>query len=187
MMKQKNNFFNLPIPPETIERRILIVRGQKVMLDSDLAEPYQVPTKRLNEAVSINMKRFPGDFMFQLSKPEHKNLIFQFGISSLRSQIAASSYGGRRHLPYVFTEHGVAMLSSVLHSQRAIEMDIFIIRAFVKLREMLATHKDLANKIEKIEAKQKQHSSIITFLVEDIRKLKSSPSPPQKKIGFRSD
>jgi hypothetical protein len=131
------------VPAQIVERRIYLIRRQKVMLDSDLAEIYQVTTKRLNEAVKRNPDRFPGDFMFQLTPVESENL---------RSQIATSSYGGRRYLPYAFTEHGVAMLSSVLNSERAIRMSILIIRAFVKLRELLATHKDVARKIEKLEA-----------------------------------
>lgn len=131
---------HLPVPLEFVERRIYLIRGQKVMLDSDLAELYQVETRALIQAIKRNQDRFPDDFMFQLSKEE---------VASLRSQIVISNIGrgGRRYLPYAFTEHGVAMLSSVLNSKRAVQMNILIIRAFVKLRELLASHKDLADKI----------------------------------------
>ena len=168
----------LPVPLELVERRIYLIRGQKVMLDSDLAELYQVPTKSLNLAVRRNAERFPADFMFQLSKEEFENLRFQFETSS-------SGYGGRRYLPYAFTEHGVAMLSSVLNSDRAVQMNIIIIRAFVRMRELLATHKDLAERIEKLERTLKQHGSILVTVVQDIQKLKTPPTqPPRRRIGF---
>src|ERR1039458_9337677 len=140
----------LLVPVELVERRIYLIRGQKVMLDSDLAELYQVLTKNLNLAVRRNAKRFPPDFMFQLTREEAE---------SLRLQIATSNEGrgGRRYLPYAFTEHGVAMLSSVLNSERAVQMNIVIIRAFLKLREVLATHKDLAERMEQIESSQREH------------------------------
>jgi phage regulator Rha-like protein len=170
---------SLPVPLERIERRIYLIRGQKVMLDSGLAELYQVPTKQLNQAVKRNLDRFPEDFMFQLSDHE---------LANWRSQIATSNPAakmGLRRPPYAFTEHGVAMLSSVLNSARAVQMNILIIRAFVKLRETLATHKDLARKMEHLEATQKQHSSIITIVVEEIQKLKKTPvSSPKRRIGF---
>lgn len=137
-----NELARLPVPIEIIERRIYLVRGQKVILDSDLADLYQVRTKRLNEAVKRNSTRFPADFMFQLTKEENDFL----KAANLRSQIATSNYGGRRYRPYVFTELGVAMLSSVLNSERAVQMNIIVMRAFVKLRELMATHKDLARK-----------------------------------------
>jgi hypothetical protein len=168
----------LPISVELVERRIYLIRGQKVMLGSDLAELYQVFTKRLNEAVRRNSNRFPEDFMFQLTDQE---------ADSLRSQIATSNAGrgGRRYLPYAFTELGVAMLSSVLNSERAVQMNIVIMRAFVRMREMLATHKDLAEKIEKLERTQKQHGSILVAVVQDIQKLKTPPpQPPRRRIGF---
>jgi hypothetical protein len=131
------------IPIESIERRIFLIRGHKVMLDRDLAELYGVTTKRLNEQVKRNRGRFPEDFMFQLSLEEGKSIL------ALRSQFATLKRGWHlKYAPYAFTEHGVAMLSSVLNSQRAVQMNILIIRAFVALREMLATHKDLARKIE---------------------------------------
>jgi len=137
-----------------------------------------VLTKNLNKAVNRNIERFPEDFMFQLTKEEFDNLRFQIGTSS-------SGYGGRRYLPYVFTEHGVAMLSSVLNSARAVEMNILIIRAFIKLRELIASHKDLADRIEKLEANQDQHASVINILAEEIDNLKlPPPESPRKRIGF---
>lgn len=130
------------------------VRGQKVMIDSDLAQLYQLETKTLNKAVARNLDRFPEDFMFRLSKEEFDNLRLQIGTSS-------SGYGGRRYLPYAFTEHGVAMLSSILNSSRAVQMNILIIRAFIKMKDLLATHKDLAARVEKLETNQRRHGSVI--------------------------
>ncbi len=132
------------IPVEVIERKIYLIRGHKVMLDNDLAELYGVPTKRLNEQVRRNLRRFPDDFMFQLTDEE---------AVILRSQFATSKRGGRRYLPYVFTEQGVAMLSTVLNSERAIEVNIAIMRVFVKLREMISSHKDLAKRLDDLEKK----------------------------------
>ena len=172
---------NLPVPVEIIERRIYLIRGQKVMLDSDLAELYQVETFNLNKAVKRNLDRFPQDFMFRLTKEEATSLTFQIGISK-------QGRGGRRYLPYAFTEHGVAMLSSVLNSQRAVQMNILIIRAFIKLRDMLATHKDLAARMEKLEATQKRHASVINILAEEIDNLKKPvPLPPKRQIGFTTE
>ena len=141
----------LPVPPGLIDRRIYLIRGQKVMLDSELAELYQVTTGNLNLAVRRNGKRFPPDFMFQLTKDEAESLLLQ-------TARAKTGRGGRQTPPYAFTEHGVAMLSSVLNSERAVQLNILIIRAFVRLRELMATHKDLARKIDQLEASQKQHS-----------------------------
>src|SRR5580700_2429404 len=148
------------------------------LLDRDLAELYQVPTKRLNERVRRNPKRFPGDFMFQLTAEEAE---------ASRSQIATLKRGHNiKYLPYAFTEQGVAMLSSVLNSDRAIEVNIAIMRAFVKLREMLATHKDLARKLEDIESKLGQHDEHFQVVFEAIRQLMIPPPEPKKKnrIGF---
>ena len=149
------------------------------MLDTDLAEAelYQVPTKRLNEAVKRNLDRFPADFMFQLTEEE---------AAALRSQIATSNAGrgGRRYLPYAFTEHGVAMLSSVLNSQRAVQMNILIIRAFVALREMLTTHKDLARKIEDLERQQKEHGQQLAAVYSVVKRLIAAPRKTKKTIGF---
>jgi len=166
-----------PAPITVIERRIYLIRSEKVMLDADLAELYEVPTKRLNEAVKRNLDRFPPDFIFQLTEEEFENL---------RSQIATSSLpGGRRYLPYAFTEHGVAMLSSVLRSPRAIQMNILIVRAFVRMRELLASHKELAVRVEKLEAAQREHSSVISILAEEIDEMKCLPEPPRRPIGFQ--
>ncbi len=163
------------IPTERIERSILLMRGQKAMLDSDLAELYGVETKVLLQAVKRNIRRFPDDFMFQLTKEE-----FQI----LRSQTVTSSWGGRRHPPYVFTEQGVAMLSSVLRSDRAIDVNVEIMRAFVHLREMLSSHKDLARKLAALEKKYDEQFQVV---FEAIRQL-MEPLPESKKkrrIGFR--
>src|ERR1700694_4050222 len=156
----------LPVPVELIERRIYLIRGQKVMLDNDLAELYQVPTKVLNQAIKRNLARFPDDFMFQLTPEEAE---------SLRSQFVTASRRNVRYQPYAFTEHGVAMLSAVLNSQRAVQMSILIVRAFVKMRELLASHNDLAARVEKLEAAQKKHGSIIGILAEEIDEMKRLP------------
>jgi ORF6N domain len=167
----------LPVPVESIERRIYLIRGQKVMLDADLAELYHVATKRLNEQVRRNLSRFQDDFAFQLTADEATNL---------KSQFATSSWGGRRTPPYAFTEHGVAMLSSVLKSGRAVQMSILIIRAFVKMRELFASHKSPAARVEKLETSQKRHASVINILAKEIEDLKRPPpEPPKRRIGFR--
>ncbi len=163
------------VPVEVIENKILLIRGQKVMLDKELARLYGVETFNLNKAVKRNIDRFPPDFMFQLSKKEFKNLTFQFGISR---------WGGTRKLPYAFTEQGVAMLSSVLRSQRAVQVNIAIMRAFVKLREIIATHKELAQKLKELELKIETHDEQITAIFEVINQLLSPPQLPKKKIGF---
>jgi hypothetical protein len=150
------------------------------MLDTDLAELYGVSTKNLNKAVQRNLKRFPLDFMFQLSEKEFENLRFQIGTSS-------SGYGGRRYMPYVFTELGVSMLSSVLNSDRAIDMNILIMRAFVKLREMILTHKDIADKIEKLERNQKEYSEVLVALQSMIKHLFDYSSKASTPIGFRKN
>jgi len=165
----------LPVPAEVLERRIYLIRGQKVMLDSDLANLYQVTTGNLNLAVRRNAERFPPDFMFQLTEEEFANLSLQFAISR---------HGGRRYLPYAFTEHGVAMLSAVLKSRRAVEMSILIVRAFVKLREMVAANKDLAERIGRLEAISRDHASVINILAEEIEYIKAPPIPPSRRIGF---
>lgn len=147
-----------------------------------MAEIYQVETFNLNKAVKLNLDRFPKDFMFQITKEEADALIFQIGMSK------PTGRGGRRYQPYAFTEHGVAMLSSVLKSQRAVQMNIVIIRAFVKLREMLGTHKDLAHKMEQVEIRLRQHGSAIAVLVDEIKKLKQPPpTPPKRRIGFTAE
>ena len=171
------------VPIEVIERRIYLIRGQKVMLDSDLADLYGVKTFNLNKAVKRNQDRFPRDFMFRLNKEEADSLRSQSIASNLRFQSGISSlnYGGRRYLPYVFTEHGVAMLASILKSKRAIAMNILIIRVFIKLRELLATHKDLARKMEDLEHRQDEQAIKIDAII----KLLIEPSEKSKRpMGF---
>jgi hypothetical protein len=163
-----------PITTETIAQRILVVRGLKVMLDSDLASLYEVETFNFNKAVKRNAARFPSDFMFQLTSEEHRILIFQSGISNSR-------HGGRRHNPFVFTEQGVAMLSSVLRSQRAVQVNIEIMRTFVRLREILSTHKDLARKLADLESKYDRQFKIV---FDAIRRLMAEPEPKHRPIGF---
>jgi hypothetical protein len=161
---------------ESIRGRILLVRGHKVMLDSDLAEVYGVAVKRLNEQVKRNRRRFPADFMFQLTARE---------ASVLRSQFATSKTGrgGRRSRPYAFTEHGAVMLASVLNSVTAIGASILVVRAFVRLRVVLAAHKDLARKLD---ALQEKYDSQFQIVFEAIRELMQPPSKPQRRIGFKT-
>src|SRR5712692_4414113 len=161
---------HLPVPSGFIERRIYPIRAQKVMIDFDLADLYQVPTKALNQAVRRNLDRFPSDFMFQLTGEELENWRSQFVTSNPSARM------GLRRPPYAFTELGVAMLSSVLSSARAVQMNIVIIRAFVRLREVLASQKDLADKFRQLEATQKEHGSILVAVVKEIKKLQQSPS-----------
>ncbi|MEK6776336.1 MAG: ORF6N domain-containing protein [bacterium] len=162
------------IPQDVIEQKIFLIRGHKVMIDSDLAELYGVTTKRLNEQVKRNLKRFPRDFMFQLSEKE---------LESLRSHFAtSSSWGGRRYPPYAFTEHGAIMAASILNTNRAIEVSVYVVRAFVKLREMIASHKDLARKLEELE---KKYDAQFRVVFDAIRELMREPERgQQKKIGF---
>lgn len=163
------------VPIEIIEKKILLIDGQKVMLDSDLAALYGVTTKRLNEQVRRNVKRFPADFMYQLSQEE---------LNSLRSHFATlkNSRGKhRKYMPYVFTEQGIAMLSSVLNSGRAIEVNIQIMRTFVKLREMMASHKDLAKKLTDLE---KKYDGQFQIVFEALRQLIEIEQKPKGKIGF---
>ena len=165
------------IPAEVIERKIYLIRGQKVMLDNDLAKLYKVETRTLIQAVKRNTERFPPDFMFQLNNQE---------VISLRSQfvISKTGRGGRRYLPYVFTEQGVAMLSSVLNSDRAIEVNIQIMRAFVKLREMIASNKELAKRLDELESKYDEQFKVV---FDAIRELMAPAEPKKRKIGFRRE
>ncbi len=165
------------VPTERIESKILLIREQKVILDRDLAILYDVATRDLNKAVSRNLTRFPADFMFQITKQEFTNLKFQFGTSS-------SGWGGTRKLPYAFTEQGIAMLSSVLRSERAVQVNIAVMRAFVKLREILSTHKELAQKLKELEYKIETHDEQITAIFEAINQLLTPPPAPKRKIGF---
>lgn len=163
-----------------VERAIHVIRGHKVMLDSDLAEVYGVTTKRLNEQVHRNLDRFPEDFMFRLTAEE---------VDSLRSQNATSNIGrgGRRSLPYVFTEHGAVMLASVLNSPQAVEASIFVVRALIRMREMLGAHKELAAKIADLDRRVGQHDESIRSLVHAIRQLMAPVEGKTKRIGFKRD
>ena len=162
-----------PIPTEQIENRILLLRGCKVMLDSDLADLYEVEVKQLKRQVRRNIDRFPADFTFELSKQEYESLKRHFGTLKRGEH--------SKYLPYAFTEQGVAMLSSVLRSKRAVRVNIEIMRAFVRLREMLATHKDLARKLE---APEKKYDAQFKVVFDAIRQLMSPPEPEKRKIGF---
>jgi len=168
----------LPVPVAMIERRIYFIRNHKVMIDSDLAELYRVETFNLNKAVKRNLDRFPRDFMFQLTKAEAEALRFQIGMSKVAGR------GGRRYLPYMFTEQGVAMLSSVLKSKRAVQVNIAIMRAFVRLREILATHKDLAREMEDLKRKQQSQGAQIEAILDAIEQLVEAPEPEHRPIGF---
>ena len=166
------------VPIEVIEKKIYLIRSQKVMLDSDIGELYGVETRALVQAVKRNIGRFPQDFMFQLNNQEVITLRSQFVISK-------SGKGGRRYIPYVFTEQGVAMLSSVLSSERAILVNIAIMRAFVKLREIISLNKELAHKLVQLERKIEKHDTEIKIIFDAIRQLMAAPEPREKKIGFR--
>ena len=168
------------VPVERIERVILVLRGHKVLLDADLAALYGIKTRRLNEQVRRNIDRFPADFMFQLTPQEFVNLKSQFATSN-------SGWGGKRKLPFAFTEHGALMAASVLNSPRAVEMSIFVIRAFVKLRNMLATHRQLATKFGELERKLATHDQQIVVLFDAIRSLMAPPPKPKRRIGFSSE
>jgi len=162
------------VPMERIERAIIVVRGEKVMLDSELAEIYGVETRILNQAVRRNINRFPVDFMFQLTVAEEE---------SLRSQIVISNEGrgGRRYLPYAFTEHGALMLANVLNSERAAQTSVQVVRAFVKLRQMLASNAELARKLAAME---KKYDAQFKVVFDAIRQLMSPPEKPKREIGF---
>ncbi len=164
------------IPAQIIEHRIYFIRNHKVMLDLDLAVLYGVETRVLNQAVKRNWERFPDDFMFQLTQKEAQNL---------RSQIVISKRGGRRYLPYAFTEQGVAMLSSVLRSKRAIQVNIAIMRTFVRLRQILATHKELAKKLEELEKKYDAQFKEVFEVIQEL--MEPSTEPERPPIGFAAD
>jgi hypothetical protein len=177
-----NNKSDSLLPIESIQSKIFVIRGKKVLIDRHLAELYAVSTRDLNKAVKRNIKRFPSDFMFQLNKTELHNLMFQFG---------TSSWGGTRKLPYVFTEQGIAMLSGILNSDRAILVNIQIMRVFTKLREMLSTHEELKKKFEEWEKKydarlNKIDGRVQTVLeaFEEIKRLLNPPIQKKNKIGF---
>lgn len=164
---------------DSLTSRIHLVRGQKIMLDADLAELYGVSTKVFNQAVKRNLGRFPVDFMFQLTDDEYQNL---------RSQIVTSSsgWGGRRSSPMAFTEHGAIMAATILNSQKATEMSVFIVRAFVQLREMISAHKELIDKLQALESKVSGHDQDIANLFEAIRQLMTPTSLKKRYVGFRT-
>ena len=169
------------IPIGRIEQDILLLRGQKVILDADLAQLYGVATKVLNQAIKRNIERFPEDFMFQLTDGES---------AALRSQIVTSKEGrgGRRYAPYAFTEHGAIMAASVLNTEQAVKVSVYVVRAFVKLREMLSTHKQLAQKLAELERGLQKHDHQILALVEAIRQLMEPPPEPKRKpIGYATE
>jgi hypothetical protein len=160
---------------EQITQTILMLRRQRVLLDRDLATIYGVTTGRLNEAVKRNSARFPEDFMFQLTAEEVENL---------RSQIAISSWGGRRYRPFVFTEYGAIQAANVLRSAKAMEMSIFVVRAFVQLRQMIAPNKELAQRVDELERRLGTHDQAITGILKAIRELMNPPQPKRRPIGF---
>jgi hypothetical protein len=167
-----------PVPFAAIESRIHLIRGSKVMLDADLAELYGVTTGNLNKALQRNRERFPDDFIFQLAPGEFENLIFQSGISS--------RHGGRRHMPYAFTQEGIAMLSSVLRSPRAVAVNIEIMRAFIRMRGMLVSVDELARKLEALERKALAHDKDLEEVFAALRQLMTPPEPPRREIGFHA-
>jgi hypothetical protein len=165
--------------PFSVESRILFLRKRRVILDSDLAALYGVTVKRLNEQVKRNRERFPADFMFRLGAKEQQ---------ILRSQIATSKSGsgGRRYAPYAFTEHGAIMAATVLNSERAVQMSLFVVRAFVNVREMLAANREIAAKIGELEERLDTHDASIQDLIDAIRELMIPPEAPRRKIGFQA-
>lgn len=175
---RKNKPGNEILPVERIQQQIDLIRGRKVILDANLARLYEVTTGNLNKAVRRNHERFPEDFMFQLTPEEFDNLRFQSG---------TSRWGGRRYRPYAFTEHGVAMLSSVLTSERAVQLNILIVRAFIQLRQLLATHKDLARKLLDLERRQKEHADQLAAVYSVVKQLIDPPPTPKRRIGFAPD
>lgn len=172
MPKRKNPVL---VPIEQIAQSILILRGHRVLLDNNLAALYGVETRRLNEQVRRNRSRFPADFIFELTDEEFANL---------KSQFATSSWGGRRKRPLAFTEHGAIMAATVLNSPRAVEMTIYVVRAFVQLRDMLASNQQLAEKFAELERKVSSHDQAITGILRAIRELMNPPLPKKRSIGF---
>lgn len=170
---------SLAVSVQIVERKIYLIRGHKVMIDVDLAELYGVPTRTLNQQIQRNRKRFPEDFMFQLNKEETENL---------RSQVVSSrsGRGGRRTMPYAFTEPGVAMLSSVLNSERAIEVNITVMRAFIRLRQMLESNEELNRKFAAVIRKLATHDKYFRVVFDELKKLTEQPTPSRKTIGFKA-
>jgi len=167
---------NKLLPIEVIEKRIFLIRNQKVMIDSDLAELYGVTTKRLNEQVKRNKGRFPADFMFKLTKKEKQKLVANC------DHLIRLKYSPV--MPNAFTEHGAIMLAAILNSQKAIEMSLFVVRAFIRLREIISTHKELAQKLKELELKIDSHDQHIQAIFEFINQLITPPEKPKRKMGF---
>ena len=175
----KNNFIRT-VPEERLLHHIYIIRGKKVMLDKDLASLYGIETKRLKEQVRRNRNRFPADFMFELNKKEFENWRSQFATSN-------SEIMGMRHAPFAFTEHGILMLSSILNTDPAIKVNIRIMRIFIKMREMLHTHKALLEKLEQLEKKVTGHDDSIKLIFQSLRRFLQNQNPPRRRIGFRRE
>lgn len=165
------------VPIEAVAQRISLIRGQKIILDSNLAKIYGVSTARLNQQVKRNIHRFPGDFMLQLTKTEFDSLMLQNATSK-------KVRGGRRKHPFAFTEHGAIMAANVLKSERAVRMSVYVVRAFVRLRETFATHKELAQKFAELERKVGRHDGDIQMIVKAIRRLMTPPKKPKREMGF---
>jgi hypothetical protein len=181
--RKKENLLSMPVKrratlASAVESRILLLRHQRVILDTDIADLYGVPVKVLNQQVKRNRERFPADFVFQLTAKEDEVLRSQFVTSK-------PARGGRRYAPYAFTEHGAIMAATVLNSERAVQMSVFVVRAFVRLREMLATNRKLAGKIDELENRLDTHDSTIQDLIEAIKELMKPEDPPRKSIGFQ--
>ncbi len=166
------------ISPDALAGRIVVIRGQRVLLDADLATLYGVETRVFNQAVSRNLRRFPKDFMFRLTEDEFEGL---------RSQNVTSKRGGRRYLPLAFTEHGAIMAASVLNSDRAVEMSVYVVRAFVQLRAVLLDHKALADKLAVLERRVSHHDNSLAEVIDAIRALMAQPKPANRPIGFTAD
>jgi hypothetical protein len=177
-MSSPNSADEKVVPVGAIAEAILVLRGQKVILDADLARLYGVTTKRLNEQVKRNVERFPADFMFTLDSNE---------VEALRSQIATSNVGrgGSRYRPHAFTEHGALMAATVLNTPRAVEIGVYVVRAFIRLRELLASHAELSNKLLELEGRLDGHDKQIGALIQAIRELLAQPEKPERQIGFR--
>ena len=186
----------MTLSTEQLDPLIFTIRKHRVLLDTDLARVYGVTTKAFNQALKRNQHRFPPDFAFQLTAPDLENLRSQFVTSSLqasdspknnRSQIVTSSHGGRRYLPWAFTEHGALMAANILRSERAVQMSVFVVRAFIRLREQLATNTEVVVRIADIEKRLLRHDQELLDLYLKLQALLEPPDPPKRAIGFRLD
>ncbi len=166
------------LSPQALAGRIVVIRGQRVLLDADLAQLYEVETKKFNQQIKRNPTRFPLDFMFRLTDEEFE---------CLRSQNVTSKRGGRRYLPLAFTEHGAIMAAGVLNSDRAVEMSVYVVRAFVQLRAVLLDHKALADKLAALERRVSHHDNSLAEVIDAIRALMAQPKPANRPIGFTAD